>query len=57
MEYYLGHIDTVPTNQKWKIDPYKAKIINNKLYGRGSTDMKGFYLLHNMLKILLILYV
>ena len=50
---FSGHIDTVPTTQqKWKTDPYKAKIISNKLYGRGSTDMKGFLsvVLYNMLK-------
>ena len=40
------------TQQKWKTDPYKAKIISNKLYGRGSTDMKGFLsvVIYNMLK-------
>ncbi len=50
---FSGHIDTVPTSQqKWNTDPYKAKIISNKLYGRGSTDMKGFLsvVLYNMLK-------
>ena len=50
---FSGHIDTVPTTQqKWKTDPYKAKIISNKLYGRGSTDMKGFLsvVIYNMLK-------
>ena len=50
---FSGHIDTVPTTQqKWKTNPYKAQIISNKLYGRGSTDMKGFLsvVIYNMLK-------
>ncbi|MDA9749081.1 M20/M25/M40 family metallo-hydrolase [Pelagibacteraceae bacterium] len=50
---FSGHIDTVPTNeQKWNYNPYKAQIVNNKIYGRGSTDMKGFLsvVIHNMLK-------
>jgi len=39
-----GHIDTKPIGEadKWKrINPYKPEIIDDKLYGRGSTDMKG----------------
>ncbi|MBD1379251.1 peptidase [Metabacillus arenae] len=38
-----GHIDIVPEGdeKQWKVDPYSAKIIEGKLYGRGSTDMKG----------------
>lgn len=39
-----GHIDTKPIGNvsDWKIiDPYSPAIIDNKLYGRGSTDMKG----------------
>ncbi len=50
---FSGHIDTVPTNQQnWSYNPYKAKIVNNKLYGRGSTDMKGFIsvVIYHMLK-------
>ena len=50
---FSGHIDTVPTNeQKWNYNPYKAKIVNNKIFGRGSTDMKGFLsvVIYNMLK-------
>ena len=50
---FSGHIDTVPTNQqKWLYNPYKAHIIKNKIFGRGSTDMKGFLsvVIYNMLK-------
>ena len=50
---FSGHIDTVPTiEQKWNYNPYKAHIVDNKLFGRGSTDMKGFLsvVIYNMLK-------
>ncbi len=38
-----GHIDVVPEGERnqWKKDPYLANIENGRLYGRGSTDMKG----------------
>ena len=39
-----GHLDTKPLGdpENWKvIDPLKPTIINDRLYGRGSTDMKG----------------
>lgn len=37
-----GHIDTVPVfADKWTMDPYSGLEKNGKIYGRGSTDMKG----------------
>ena len=40
--FFVGHLDTVPFGKKkWKYDPINPKLINSKLYGRGSTDMKG----------------
>lgn len=38
-----GHIDVVPVGdeQHWKHDPFSGHIEAGKLYGRGSTDMKG----------------
>ena len=40
---FSGHIDTVPvTGQKWASNPFKYYKKNNKIYGRGSTDMKAF---------------
>lgn len=38
-----GHIDTVPVvNQEyWTQDPYGADIVDGKIYGRGTSDMKG----------------
>ena len=40
---FNGHVDTVPVGdiKKWSMDPYSAIIKDNKLFGRGSTDMKG----------------
>jgi acetylornithine deacetylase len=38
-----GHVDTVPVDgQAWSSDPFTLRAANEKLYGRGSTDMKGF---------------
>ena len=38
-----GHTDVVPASAKeWSSDPYLATEKNNKVYGRGSCDMKGF---------------
>ncbi|KJS37314.1 MAG: hypothetical protein VR70_12695, partial [Rhodospirillaceae bacterium BRH_c57] len=39
---FTGHIDTVPLGaQPWTRDPFAGEIVDGKLYGRGSTDMKG----------------
>lgn len=38
-----AHSDVVPVvGQKWDTNPFIAEIKNNKIYGRGSCDMKGF---------------
>ena len=38
-----GHSDVVPTEgQNWASDPYEIDIRDEKLYGRGACDMKGF---------------
>ena len=37
-----GHTDVVPVSKDWSTNPFKAEIKENKLYGRGSCDMKGF---------------
>ncbi|HBI74052.1 MAG TPA: YgeY family selenium metabolism-linked hydrolase [Lachnospiraceae bacterium] len=38
-----GHIDTVPVTDpaKWIHPPFEAEIVDGKIYGRGSSDMKG----------------
>ena len=40
---YVGHTDVVPTGDinKWETDPFKLTDKNSKLYGRGTSDMKG----------------
>jgi len=40
---YNGHMDVVPpgNEDEWKYPPLSASIKRKKLYGRGSTDMKG----------------
>ncbi|MBE9604862.1 acetylornithine deacetylase [Acetobacteraceae bacterium H6797] len=38
-----GHVDTVTTEgQTWSSDPLRLRRENGRLYGRGTTDMKGF---------------
>ncbi len=38
-----GHTDVVPVQgQAWDTDPFKLQRMGDRLYGRGSTDMKGF---------------
>jgi succinyl-diaminopimelate desuccinylase len=38
---FTGHVDTVPLgNAPWSVDPFAGEIIDGKMYGRGTTDMK-----------------
>ena len=37
-----GHTDVVPVSKSWSTDPFKATIKGDRLFGRGSCDMKGF---------------
>jgi acetylornithine deacetylase len=38
-----GHTDTVPWDgQAWTVDPLSAEVRDDRLYGRGSADMKSF---------------
>ena len=36
-----GHMDVIPPGDGWTMEPYSGKIVDGRLYGRGSTDMKG----------------
>jgi len=38
-----GHIDVVPEGDrtKWTHDPFSGQVENGKVFGRGTTDMKG----------------
>jgi succinyl-diaminopimelate desuccinylase len=33
-------LDTVPIGKSWTINPFAAKILNNRIYGLGATDCK-----------------
>lgn len=38
-----GHVDVVPAaNQNWTGDPFRPCVRDGRIYGRGTTDMKGF---------------
>jgi acetylornithine deacetylase len=39
-----GHIDTVPFDGQpgWNREPLKLEVAGERIYGRGTTDMKGF---------------
>jgi len=39
--HFNGHYDVVPASADWKTDPYKPVVKGKKLYGRGTSDMKG----------------
>ncbi len=41
---FSGHMDTMPAgSEKWKVfeNPFSGKVKDNKIYGRGSLDMKA----------------
>ncbi len=39
---FTGHLDVVPLGSApWRHDPFAGTIVDGKLYGRGSTDMKA----------------
>jgi succinyl-diaminopimelate desuccinylase len=39
---FTGHLDTVPLGSApWTQDPFGAEVIDGRLYGRGSSDMKS----------------
>ena len=39
----VGHLDVVPAGDpaNWNTDPFKAEVIDGKMYGRGTIDDKG----------------
>ena len=39
---FSGHTDVVPVSKNWLTDPFVATITNDKVFGRGTCDMKGF---------------
>lgn len=39
--HFNGHYDVVPAGSGWSTDPFKPVVREGKMYGRGTTDMKG----------------
>ncbi|WP_428264204.1 M20/M25/M40 family metallo-hydrolase [Haliangium sp.] len=35
------HLDTVPVNNGWTHDPFRAEVVDGRLFGLGSADTKG----------------
>lgn len=38
---FNGHMDVLPAGKGWSLDPFGAEIVDDRLYGRGSLDMKA----------------
>lgn len=38
---FAGHTDVVPVGEGWTVDPFKAEVIDGRLFGRGAADMKS----------------
>ena len=39
---FTGHLDTVPLGRaEWSVDPFSGHVIEDRLYGRGASDMKA----------------
>lgn len=38
-----GHTDVVPPGEGWRTDPFTLTAVDDRLYGRGTADMKGFF--------------
>ena len=36
-----GHSDTMPVSSGWSTDPFAGQVVDGKMFGRGSVDMKG----------------
>jgi succinyl-diaminopimelate desuccinylase len=41
--HFNGHLDTVPTGDPgdWPVDPLGGELVDGRVWGRGSVDMKG----------------
>ncbi len=39
--HFNSHFDVVPTEDHWKTDPFSPRLARGRLYGRGTSDMKG----------------
>ncbi len=39
--HFNGHYDVVPPGSGWSYEPFKVTVVGDRIYGRGTTDMKG----------------
>lgn len=39
--HFNGHMDVVPPGSGWSTDPFGGEVLNERVYGRGASDMKG----------------
>lgn len=39
--HFNGHMDVVPVTPGWSTDPFGGEVRNERIYGRGASDMKG----------------
>ena len=39
--HFNGHIDVVEAGQGWTVDPFGGELVDGRIYGRGTCDMKG----------------
>ncbi len=39
--HFTGHYDVVPAGTGWTHDPFSGKVLDGRLYGRGSSDQKS----------------
>lgn len=37
----LAHLDVVPEGKDWEYPPYEGRVVDGRIYGRGTTDDKG----------------
>lgn len=42
----ISHLDTAPAADNWSVPPYKATLLNGKIYGLGATDAKNYTAMH-----------
>jgi succinyl-diaminopimelate desuccinylase len=39
--HFTGHFDVVPAGEDWATDPYDPVVEDDRIYGRGASDMKS----------------
>ena len=42
----ISHLDTAPAGENWSVPPYKATLLDGKIYGLGATDAKNYTAAH-----------